>query len=594
MAVIKRTVLIMQKNLYSRIAVFAFLCLFLSIAPGQDGGVAADPEPAATEPGITDADMDDGIPSVESGTSEILEKDVILVLDNSGSMKQNDPEFLTSRAVRQFIDGLDQSTRIAIIIFDQNVSLAVPFTGVTAASRDIILQSLEQINYRGLFTDSPNAVERAIYELKNNSREDTGKLIIFMTDGIVDTGNAENDLEKSRWLRDSLAPDAADAGIRIFGIAFTEDADFRLIQSLAQTTGGEYYRALRAEDLQTVFTRINTIINRIDTPPAEPQPQVSQPPSPQPVVIQVPARQRQEISKEERIRSVIIITAVVVLIVTLLAILVLLIRRRNYGTTAMIAGADAYLNDINGYTSQASYKLGAKPAMLGRVAGQEKDHLDYIVIPESTIGRRHSLIEYKDFAYWIIDQGSINGTFVNNKPIIGAVRLKHGDRIKLHKYEFEFAMPEMVDAGMTVISNTVLADNPPTATVHDASSEATRVKSDLSRTDSDTDSAVELDFDLTAGTEDAGEDSGDEEPTEIRGEPTPLKPETDIGSEDATYIPENDVTPPAKVIYKTEDETLMPGEFEFPDDDATIRKDEADISLENFIDLDDLDDDKKQ
>jgi pSer/pThr/pTyr-binding forkhead associated (FHA) protein len=97
------------------------------------------------------------------------------------------------------------------------------------------------------------------------------------------------------------------------------------------------------------------------------------------------------------------------------------------------------------------------PTILGRTAGTDTDHMNYIVIPQTTIGRRHALIEYKDYAYWIIDQGSINGTFVNDEMITGETRLKHGDKVRLHKYEFEFVMPEMVDAGMTVISHTVMA-----------------------------------------------------------------------------------------------------------------------------------------
>jgi len=87
---------------------------------------------------------------------------------------------------------------------------------------------------------------------------------------------------------------------------------------------------------------------------------------------------------------------------------------------------EVYLNDIHDYTAKTSYKLSSKPIMLGCVTGKDAEHLDYIVIPESTIDLRHSLIEYKDYAYWVVDQGSINGTFVNDKNISSEVRLKHG------------------------------------------------------------------------------------------------------------------------------------------------------------------------
>jgi uncharacterized protein with von Willebrand factor type A (vWA) domain len=89
-------------------------------------------------------------------------KDVVLVLDNSGSMRKNDPTFLTSQAVTQFINELTGDTRVAMVIFDQVVQFSVPLTQLDAASRATILDSLKQIDYRGKFTDSPAAMERAI------------------------------------------------------------------------------------------------------------------------------------------------------------------------------------------------------------------------------------------------------------------------------------------------------------------------------------------------------------------------------------------------------------------------------------------------
>ena len=559
------------------------------------------PAPADTQQAARPAAAETNVANGSSTTADVnaangVKKDVILVLDNSGSMRQNDPDFLTSKAVTEFIDGLDESTRLEIIIFDQDVNLAVPLTQVTPTNRQDLLKSLDKINYRGLFTDSPAAMERAIYELKNNGREQAQKLIIFMTDGIVDTGNPQEDLDRSKWLRESLAPDAADADIRIFGIAFTEKADFQLIQSLAQTTGGEYYRVLRAEDLGRVFDQINTIINK--PPKAAPvpvsQPSPAQPPPQPPVVIQVPAQPTTAMGREERIRSIIIIAAVAVLILAVLAILILLLRRgRGLRPPGDEFVTEAYINDIHGYTSTASYKLGHKPTMIGRVAGMDTEHLDYIVIPESTIGRRHSLIEYKDFAYWIVDQGSINGTFVNDVPITSEVRLKHGDKIRLHKYEFEFLMPEMVDAGMTVVSQTVLAAQSPEA------SEATEIRG----TEAADSEGFDLDFDLSGDVtaeekivediSDEPEDYGTEDETLMPGSEAYAAAEPDesmedegeeFGSEDATLMPGHDneeATPPhGTSISETDDneqpeddETIMPGEFNLPDEDATIRKD---------------------
>ncbi|RKZ67073.1 MAG: hypothetical protein DRQ48_10150, partial [Gammaproteobacteria bacterium] len=383
-----------------------------------------------------------------SNAESTLIKDVVLVLDNSGSMKKNDPQFLTKHAVTEFINNLDESTRASIIIFDQDVRTVVPLTEISSSSRQDLLDSLSQINYKGLYTNSPAAIENAIYDLKNNAREDARKVIVFMTDGIVDTGNADKDLEKTKWLKEDLSADAADAGIRIFGIAFTENADFELIQSLAQNTDGEYYRALLPDDLQKVFSKLNTLINEPDKPQEVIEPEtiiiekivervVETAPAPAPVIIEVPATQSQPADESDRKRSMLILVALVVLILAVIAMVLMLLRGSKSKSRDEEPAQEAYLNDIHGVTGQASFALGNKPTMLGRVAGKDTEYLNYFVIPETTIGRRHSLIEYKDFSYWIIDQGSINGTFVNDRPVTSEVRLKHGDMVRLHKVEFE-------------------------------------------------------------------------------------------------------------------------------------------------------------
>ena len=148
--------------------------------------------------------------------------------------------------------------------------------------------------------------------------------------------------------------------------------------------------------------------------------------------------------------------ALVVVIITVIFVVFILMRSSRRKQVEEVVAQEAYLKDIHGYTSQPSHKLGNMPTILGRTGGTDTDHMNYIVIPQTTIGRRHALIEYKDYAYWIVDQGSINGTFVNDQLISGETRLKHGDRIRLHKYEFEFSMPEMDEAGMTVVSHTMV------------------------------------------------------------------------------------------------------------------------------------------
>ena len=524
-------------------------------------------EPAATSvsPVTTETTGPAESPPVVHET--FTSKDIVLVLDNSGSMKKNDPHFLASQAVTEFINNLDTATHISVIIFDQSVRIAVPMTEVNDTTRDEILHSLEQINYKGLYTDSPAAIERAIYELKNSGRSEARKSIIFMTDGIVDTGNAARDQEKVKWLKTELAGAAEDAGIAIIGIAFTEEADFQLIQSLAQKTHGEYYRALKPEDLKNVYDNVHALINKVEQPPVVAAPPVviqkpAEPvPPPAPVIIEVPA-QPQQASKQEQLNSMLIIVVLAVMIIVVIFLILMVMRSSRRKASEEVVAQDAFLNDIHGYTTQPSYKLGSIPTMLGRAAGADTEQMNYIVIPQTTIGRRHALVEYKDYAYWIVDQGSINGTFVNDHMITGETRLKHGDRVRLHKYEFEFAMPEMEEAGMTVVSHTVIGSG--LAKAHEKTVAHTSTRAPVEDTN-----IPEPDFDLGDMVTAARQESSDED--------TVLK-----GANSGAAGKGGDA----------DDETIVmdiDGSTESPHTDATLRPDnenDEDLTADHFPDKD--------
>ncbi len=455
--------------------------------------------------------------------------DVILLIDNSGSMRQNDPAFLLKGAVTKFFAALPADTRAGVVIFDQKVSYPVPLAPVDAAAQSAVKESLTKVDYRGQYTNIPAGMERAIYELKSGGRKDAAKVVVFMTDGIVDTGNPAVDAEKAKWLREELAADAADSGIRIFGIAFTENADFFLIQSLAKKTSGEYFRALKPEDLDGVFSKVQDKLNGAGAsaspavapamtmvePAVSPADSVAAPaatsaadclasmpaddrgsieemakaagttaealclemkntPAGQPVVTPAPsvattaAPPASEPEPAKASTGVLLVagSALVLLIAAGVLLFILLKRRKTAPADAapsrvMSTGAastpprvpEAYINDINGLTKEPAMQIGAKPMMIGRIAGTDQEHVDYFVVEQPTVGRRHALIRYRDFCFWLSDQGSVNGTFLNGERIEGERQLKHGDRVRFHKYEFEFAMPEMDHAGHTIFAD---------------------------------------------------------------------------------------------------------------------------------------------
>ena len=73
-------------------------------------------------------------------------KDVMLVLDNSGSMSKNDPQFLAQEAITEFINNLDANVRVGVLIFDQGVKQAVPLMLADEAGKPTLVESLQNIN----------------------------------------------------------------------------------------------------------------------------------------------------------------------------------------------------------------------------------------------------------------------------------------------------------------------------------------------------------------------------------------------------------------------------------------------------------------
>lgn len=424
-------------------------------------------------------------------------RDVMLVLDNSGSMRANDPARLSVAAVTDFIRSQSSDTRVGIVVFAASPQLVQPLTPVMPGERERLLGGLDRLDFSGQWTETAAAVERALYELRINGRDDAGKAIILMTDGIVDTGNAQRDQEKVRWLREMLTQQARNEDVRIFGIAFTENADYQLLQSIAQGSDGEYFRALRAQDIAAVLTRIDRVLagatrsvgpayttpERSSEPAQEPERLVFtepvRPAATTPVeesaavdesadVAAAPARGADTQDEGSPWRWVLVVAALVVLGAVGVGILwgdevaKLFGRVARARRTVEDHGPKAVLYDVYDPSDIKRHELGGKPIVIGRVSGSDPA-MDYVVVDERTVGRWHATIERRGQSFWIRDEGSVNGTFVNDQRVTAEHPLKHGDMVRVHRHEFEFVIPELFDSDRTMISPEGKVKRPDTA-----------------------------------------------------------------------------------------------------------------------------------
>jgi FHA domain-containing protein/zinc ribbon protein len=60
-----------------------------------------------------------------------------------------------------------------------------------------------------------------------------------------------------------------------------------------------------------------------------------------------------------------------------------------------------------------------------------------IFLDDVTVSRKHAVLVQRDDAYYIEDQGSLNGTFLNRRRIESG-RLENGDELQIGKYKLSF------------------------------------------------------------------------------------------------------------------------------------------------------------
>jgi len=191
-------------------------------------------------------------------SAQIVDTDVVFVLDNSGSMRKNDPDRIVAGFVSSFAKRLPPTHKVSVLLYDSEARV---IKSLRPRQRDV-LTDLESsslaryLDYTGQFTFSAEAIEAATRELKQGGRTGAEKIIIFLTDGVIDTGNVQHDIDKRAWLFGSLSNELVARGIRVFGLALGRNVDFEMVQTLSQKTGGDYYGVDSIDEVDNLFEKI--------------------------------------------------------------------------------------------------------------------------------------------------------------------------------------------------------------------------------------------------------------------------------------------------------------------------------------------------
>lgn len=198
-------------------------------------------------------------------TSAKLKIDAVLLLDTSASMLTTDPAEKRMDAIRLFLSLLGEEDRIAAIGFDAAPRSLSDFRPLSPAHKAEIARLIhEQGQANGAYTNLRDPVQKAL-ELLENRRPDAVPLAIMLTDGNMDLGDPELDRQYTQELRDTIVPEFAAAGIKLYCLAFSGKSDFAFLESLARPTGGAAWNSEYAEDLKHLFASLFLAVKQPET-----------------------------------------------------------------------------------------------------------------------------------------------------------------------------------------------------------------------------------------------------------------------------------------------------------------------------------------
>ncbi|MBC7876180.1 MAG: VWA domain-containing protein [Anaerolineales bacterium] len=177
--------------------------------------------------------------------------DLIVVFDISGSMEGD--KITSARAsLLQFIGKLDNRDRLRIDLFSTDINTLTPLTPI-GDKRQQVLDSVSGIFEQGN-TSLYDATLKAYKDLQVEGNPKHIRAIVVLSDGQDTTSTTTLD-EIVREIQGTESEGGN--AIKIFTIAFGDDAEADILKSIADPSGGKQYDSL-PETIQKIYDEIAT------------------------------------------------------------------------------------------------------------------------------------------------------------------------------------------------------------------------------------------------------------------------------------------------------------------------------------------------
>lgn len=207
--------------------------------------------------------------SVSIGDSLAVGKtEVVLVLDESGSMLSSDPERVAIEACKMFIDMENASGASISVVEFADTTKEMPLINLSEPENKEYLKGLlEDIDYNPAGNTDTGAALMKAADILEETGQEAKKAVVLFTDGRTDVDEtvAGRSLEESRADIEQAVEAAREQGYSIYCVGLNSDGsvDESELRKIALATGGEYRITNDVNELRDFFGDIFMDIGNI-------------------------------------------------------------------------------------------------------------------------------------------------------------------------------------------------------------------------------------------------------------------------------------------------------------------------------------------